>query len=484
MPDAPATRPEDQPLHDDVRLLADALGRVIRRLEGEQAFETVESLRVASRARRRGDAGALTLDALLDRVAALPVESAAVAARAFTLFFLLINTAEQVHRVRRARDYARQGDAEPQPASARWTMRQLRRAGRSADSVREGIARLDVRPVLTAHPTESTRRTLLSLQARVAEILLARDAAAAGEGALDVALDAEVELLWLSAEVRRDRPSVRDEVGTVLWYLETRLLDAGARAREALLRAYEDEYETSADPLCDAVPLHIGTWVGGDRDGNPFVTADVTVAAARRAGHAILGHYHAELRRLVERLSLSASIAPPTEALRESLAADRDALPDVWQANRRRNADEPVRLKLSFMAARIDAARRVVAARDAGRPGFEPAAYADAGAFERDLLLIRDCLAAAGADAARRAMLDPFLATVRAHGFHGFRMDVRDHADAHDGAVGDIAARLGIGALDGDALRRELRGRRPLVAPDLEHELADDTRRVLDTVRA
>ena len=482
-PAEPAARPEDQPLRDDVRWLADALGRVIRKLEGEQAFQTVEGLRRSCRARRRGDAEAPTLDALLEHVAALPLESCDLAARAFTLFFLLINTAEQVHRVRRGREYLRQAGGEPQQASARWTMRQLRAEGRSADDVREGMARLDVRPVLTAHPTESTRRTLLGLQARVAELLLARETNPAAERrTTDDALDAEVELLWLTTEVRNDRPSVKDEVSTVLWYLETRLLDAGARARDALVRAFEEEFGASGDSLRLAAPLHIGTWVGGDRDGNPFVTAETTLAAARRASHAILGHYRRVLGELVERLSLSAHIAPPTDALRESLAADREALPDVWEANRRRNADEPVRLKLSFMAARIDAARRVVAARDAGRPGFEPAAYPDADAFGRDLMLIRGCLDAADADAVRRTLLDPFIASVRTHGFHGFLMDVRDHADAHAAAVDDIARELGIGAIDGASLRRELRGRRPLVGGGLS--LADETRRVLDTFGA
>ena len=479
----PATRPEDQPLHDDVRWLADALGRVIRKLEGEQAFQTVEGLRRACRARRRGDPDASSLDELLERVAALPLESCDLAARAFTLFFLLINTAEQVHRVRRGRDYLRQGDAGPQLASARWTMRQLREAGRTADEVLRGMARLDVRPVLTAHPTESTRRTLLGLQARVAELLLGRETMPRVEHrTIDDSLDAEVELLWLTTEVRHDRPSVRDEVSTVLWYLETRLLDAGARARDALVRAFEEEFGASGEELRLAAPLRVGTWVGGDRDGNPFVTAETTLAAARRASHVILGDYRQALGGLVERLSLSAHIAPPTDALRDSLVADREALPNVWEANRRRNADEPVRLKLSFMAARIDAARRMVAARDAGRPHYEPAAYPDAAAFERDLMLIRGCLDAADADAVRRTILDPFIASVRAHGFHGFLMDVRDHADAHSAAVADIVRVLGIGDMDGAALRRELRGRRPLVGPGLS--LADDTRRVLETFRA
>jgi phosphoenolpyruvate carboxylase len=479
-----ATRPEDVPLHDDVRLLAGALGRVIRRLEGEEALRTIEGLRRDCKARRRGDPGAPTLDALLDRVAALSPEGSALTARAFTLFFLLINTAEQVHRVRRRHDYLSEETPQPQPASARWTMRRLRERGRDAAEVARAMARLEVRPVLTAHPTESTRRTLLALQARVAELLLARDRTPAAErAAVERALDGEIELLWLTDEVRRDRPSVHDEVNTVLWYLETRLLDATAHARDALLRAFEEEFGAEPEEgLRVAAPLRIGSWVGGDRDGNPFVTPEVTVAAARRASHIVLGRYRRALDDLAERLSLSARIAAPADALVASLEEDRAALPEVWEANRRRNAEEPLRLKATFMAARVEAARRLVASRDAGRPAHEPAAYADAAALERDLLLVRESLLAAGAVEACRAALDPLLARVRAHGFHGFLLDVRDHADAHAAALADIARRLGVPEPDESALRRELLGRRPLVGGELP--LDDDTRRTLDTFRA
>ncbi|AHG91597.1 Phosphoenolpyruvate carboxylase [Gemmatirosa kalamazoonensis] len=480
----PTPRPEDLPLHEDVRRLAATLGRVIHRIEGEEAFRTVEDLRRACRARRRGDAGALDLDALLDHVDALPLALCALSARAFTLFFLLINTAEQVHRVRRRATYAQHegGDA-PQVASARWTMRRLRESGRNAAEVARAVERLDVRPVLTAHPTESTRRTLLGLQARVADLLLRRaDASDSERRAIDDALEGEVELLWLTAEVRHDRPSVLDEVSTVLWYLETRLLDASARTQDALVRAYEAEFGAASDAVRLAVPLRIGNWVGGDRDGNPFVTPEVTVAAARRASHVILGRYRDVVDGLIERLSLAAHIAPPPAALLETLESDRAVLPEVWEANRRRNADEPLRLKLTFMAARLDATRRRVASRDAGRPAHEPAAYDDVAAFERDLQLVRGYLLDAGAAEACRTAFDPLLARVRAYGFHGFRMDVRDHADVHAAALDDLAAQVGLGTLDADAMRRELLGRRPLVGPHVP--LADATRRVLDTFRA
>ena len=475
-------RDVDLPLHDDVRRLAAALGRVIQRLEGDDAYQTVETLRRDARARRRGDPDAPNLEQLLARVEALTLPHCATAARAFTLFFLLINTAEQVHRVRRTRVYARDADAAPQPASARWTMRKLRASGRTADDVLDAIARLDVRPVLTAHPTESTRRTLLALQARVADLLLAWESTAHAERrALEERLDGEIELLWLTAEVRNDRPTVLDEVSTGLWYLETRLIDATAAARDALMRAFEDEFGATADALRIPVPIRLGNWVGGDRDGNPNVTPATTLAAARRASHVMLGRYGQAIADLTERLSLSAQLASPPEALLASIAVDRELLPDVWSANRTRNESEPVRLKLSFMAARLSAARRVVASRDAGAVKPEAVAYTSADAFEADLLLVRQALLGAGAVEACRTVLDPTVAVVRAHGFHGFMMDIRDHADMHRAAMDEISGVLGLATLDAAAMRAELTSRRPLVGPHLP--VSAPTQRVLDTFR-
>lgn len=477
----------DLPLHDDVRRLAGSLGRVIRRLDGEEAFETVESLRTACRARRHGEPGAPSLDDLLRKVESLSLECAATTARAFTLFFLLINTAEQVQRVRRSRAYRAMENAEPQPGSARAVMRELRVAGRNADDVESAMAGLHVRPVLTAHPTESTRRTLLALQARVADLLLERESAAATEqSVIDEAIDGEVELLWITAEVRHDRPTVLDEVSTVLWYLEARLIDAGARAREALVGAFEEEFGVASDVAArvasEGVPLTIGNWVGGDRDGNPFVTPDVTIATARRASYAILGRYAETLLGLVERLSVSNAIAPASEELLASIESDRKLLPAVYEANHKRNADEPLRLKISFMMARVEASRRLTASRDAGAPIAEPAAYTSAQQLENDLVLVRDSLMHAGAAHACRTIIDPFLATVRAHGLHGFRMDVREHAEVHHAALADIAAKLEMAPLASNALRKELDGRRPLVGAHLV--LEESTRRVLETFRA
>src|SRR5439155_1211467 len=295
-------RPQDAPLRQDVRWLAATLGRVVGRLAGEETFRAVEALRRACRARRLGVAGAPDLDALLARTRSLAPETARLTARAFTVFFILINAAEQAHRVRRSRQ---EDLAAAQRGSVRWSLRRVREAGRGAEVVARALESLDVRPVLTAHPTESARRTILDLQARLAEGLLTRDGAPEPQRrAIERHLEGEVELLWLTEEIRRDRPSVMDEVSNALWYLEDRLLEAASRVRERLVEAFEDEFGRGFGPA-PVTPLTLGSWVGGDRDGNPFVTAEITLAAARRARRAVLDHYAKALADLAARLSVS-----------------------------------------------------------------------------------------------------------------------------------------------------------------------------------
>jgi phosphoenolpyruvate carboxylase len=361
-------------------------------------------------------------------------------------------------------------------------MRQLRKLGANAEAIEQAMLALDIRPVLTAHPTESTRRTLLGLQARVADDLLARESAPPDEVRLiEQSLEGEVELLWLTIEVRQDRPSVLDEVSSALWYLETRLLEADAYVHATLALAFEDEFARSADTFRLAVPLRFGTWVGGDRDGNPFVTADITIATSRRASHVILGRYLEALDDLTRRLSLSSSIAPPLDALVKSLDTDQKLLPITWKKNRKRNADEPLRLKLSFMSARIEATRRLVASRDAGRPRKEPAAYPDVAAFQEDLQLVRKSLLRAGAEQACRTTVDPLYAAVCSHGFHGFMMDVRDHADVLSAAVAEILPPKD-GDTDGDRLRAALLSKKPILSK--RRKISDATRQVVDTMEA
>lgn len=473
-------RKDDNPLLNDMRWLAGTLGRVIRRVEGEEVFEAVESLRAACRDRRRGLDQSRTLKTLLSQVEQLPLSRAAPVARAFTLFFLLINTAEQVHRARRRRDYVESENPAAQPASLKWAFERLKAEGHTAEEVRSSVANLRVRPVLTAHPTEATRRTVLNLQARLADNLLRRDSASPSERArIGDRLEADIELLWLTDEVRQNRPSVMDEVSTVIWYLEDRLLDAAHHVYETGATAFREVF---GEDLGVDVPLSLGSWVAGDRDGNPFVTPELTIAAVRRHAHALLGHYMKRVRRLIERLSISSRIVPETRELRESLLKDKDLLPDVWEANRRRDAEEPLRLKLSFVLGRLEATRREIASRDAGKPEVQAGAYRDAGQLARDIELVHAVLLAGKAHRAAEGLVQPLLAEIRILGMHGYNLDVREDSEMHNAALSAIGRSVGIPEFDSETLRKELLGRRPLTSPTLP--LDEDTNKVLGVMDA
>ncbi|MCH2108922.1 MAG: phosphoenolpyruvate carboxylase [Polyangiaceae bacterium] len=462
---AAEVRPEDQPLHQDTRWLAGALGRVIQRLEGDDIFNAVEKLRTTSRDRRR-DSSTVGLKELLKEVETLPTEQMAPVARAFTLFFLLINTAEQVHRVRRRHQYDQGDDASPQRASIEWAFQELKKEGKDPAEVRDRVGKLRCRPVLTAHPTEATRRTVLNLQGRLADALLSRDSATKPEKErLDERLESDIELLWLTDEVRKNRPSVMDEVSTVIWYLEDRLLDATNHVHEAIASAFR---ETFGEELGVEVPLTLGSWVAGDRDGNPFVTPELTIAAARRHSHALLGHYQKRVAQLIEQLSISSRISAPPEGLRVSLESDRELLPEIWEANRRRDSEEPLRLKLSFIQGRLEATRKEIAARDAERPERFKGAYRGPEELIADVELIRDVVEGAQADRAARALVNALLAEIRMLGLHGYCLDVREDSDEHTAALAAIAKSVGIPELDGAALRKELLGRRPLTSTNLK----------------
>ena len=455
-----------------MRWLASLLGRVIQRLQGDAVFRAVEDLRVACRARRRGDPTAPSLRDLLSKVDALPFEIAAPTARAFTVFFFLINTAEQVHRVRRRQSYATSQGTSPhaaQPASALWAFQELKKRGKTAAQLRSYIKDLEVRPVLTAHPTEATRRTLLELQARLADALISRERASSGElRRLEEHVEGEIELLWLTDEVRRNRPSVLDEVSQVIWYLEDRLLDASAEVGEAASNAFREVFGEELD-----VTLHVplGSWVAGDRDGNPFVTPEITLAAARRNAHAILGHYVKKVSSLINRLSISDRIASPPQALVESLERDKPLLPLAWEKNKKRNANESLRLKLTFIVGRLQATRQEVASRDANRPEKLEGAYASSEEFLADLKIVEAAVRAGGAEHAVRSLVAPLVAQVETTGFAGYYLDLRDDSETHTRTVDAISTSVDVGKLDEAGLRRELLGKRPLLSP---HTVLDE----------
>ncbi|MGH7995238.1 MAG: phosphoenolpyruvate carboxylase, partial [Opitutaceae bacterium] len=263
----------------EVRELGGALGRVIVRLEGRPALEGVEKLRRLAKARRAGDSDAAA--GLAAAVAALSASDAFTQAMAFTLYFELVNLAEENFRVallrgRRAASLRPGGGGAPIRESIEAAIAELRRRGLPPARMRALLDRLDIELVFTAHPTESKRRTLLAKLRRLAEILRARahpEASADPAAILDDGVEREIVSLWLTDRSRTERPDVLDEARTGLWYFDTTLFEAVPRLHADLARALARHYPEVAPPRRW---LRFGSWIGGDRDGNPNVSARVT----------------------------------------------------------------------------------------------------------------------------------------------------------------------------------------------------------------
>jgi phosphoenolpyruvate carboxylase len=410
----------DAPLRRDVRLLGDLLGRVLVEQEGEALLADVERVRRLAREARAGG----PLDELRAAVAGLPVERQASVLRAFALYFQLANVAEQEHRVRRRREYAHEGRVPAESLEAAFA----RLDGVAPEVLEE---RVSLELVLTAHPTEATRRTVLASHLRLARLLADLDDAllpAPGRAEVEAALAAEITALWQADEVRTRRPRVVDEIRNGHWFFEQSLIDAAER----LLADYRARLPGAP------APFRFGSWIGGDADGNPNTGPGTVVEALERARRLLLGRYRDEVRALAAQLGVSSRLTPVSEELLASIARDERELPDAADALADRNLDEPYRRKLSFMWSRLDGDR-----------------YADAAAFAEDLAVLdRSLRANRGARIADRA-LAALRRRVELFGFHLAKLDLRVHARDPDERLRalveaglSVRARHGTAALD------------------------------------
>lgn len=409
--------PQDEPLHEDVRRLGVLVGQMLAEQVGEAFFERVEAVRMAAIRRRESGADSTGLARQLD---GLDVGEAEALARAFAAYFQVVNLAERVHRIRRRRDYQLAGAA-PQPESLADVLAALKDQGVAVDELLAWIARLDVEPVFTAHPTEAVRRSLLEKEKTIVRALVedfdpARTLRerAVGQELMRNAITAS----WQTAEASRVRPGVQDEFEHVGFYLADPIYQVLPVFYETFKRALQDVYGVAPEL---ARVLRFGSWVGGDMDGNPNVGADTIDATLRAQRDLVLQRYADECARLDRLLSQTDDRVVVSDVLRRRLDDYRKLVPEVAAGIRPRHADMPYRCLLILMRARLEATAKET-----------QGAYRNAGEFADDVSLIAASLAAHKGDHAGLFAVRRLGWRVYSFGFHLARLDVRQDSRAHD----------------------------------------------------
>jgi phosphoenolpyruvate carboxylase len=463
-------------LRDDVRLLGGLLGETLQLREGPALFDIVERVRALSKSGRAGSDR--DLDALAELLRGLPVEAAVPIARAFSHFLTQANIAEQHHRVRRRRAYLRDPAAAPQRGSCEETFSRLLARGVTAEALHAATTSLSVELVLTAHPTAITRRTLIQKHLRIADALARQDrvdlTTPEREDIVN-SLRREVLAAWETDEIRARRPTPVDEAIAGLLIFEQTVWDAVPR----FLRSLDGALTRATGrrlPL-DAAPLRFGSWMGGDRDGNPTVTPEVTRLACGVARWMAADLYEREIAAL--RSELSITVATP------ELHARANGAREPYRAVLREMRD---RLRATREHFGSELARADLLKGDAARPGIARVRpYLSAAELREPLDLCYRSLVETGQMVIAEGRLTDVLRRVAAFGATLVRLDVRQHAARHAAVLDAITRHRGLGSyLDWDEPRRQafltaaLRDPDPLVPADLRPD--DEVREVLDTV--
>lgn len=451
-----ATSALDPQLRDDVRRLGVMLGNALVRHHGQPLLDLVEKIRHLVRENP---------NAVAAELAKVDVDTSIWLARAFSMYFHLANIAEQVHRSRTV-TAERLRDGGPIARVVEMATEQI-----GADAVLAAAQRLDVRPVFTAHPTEAARRSVLIKLRRIAELL-------ESEG-LDNPRNARrieemVDVLWLTDELRLERPEVMDEARNVLYYVDEMTVQTMPEVLEDFAEALR-QVGASLDAF--ATPLRFGSWIGGDRDGNPFVTPEVTRKVFAMQRRHALDDIIALMRRLADDISVSARFTGRDEALDKSIADDIAALPNFDQRYLRINAEEPVRLKITCIWSKL---QNTKARLEDDTPHVPGADYSTNAQLFADLHVVRNALESAADEFALR-VVDRTFRAIAASGLHLAVLDVREHSGKLQEALGQLIDRSQEGKTPWlhtpstnrlEFLSKELTSRRPLAPtpPPLDAE--------------
>src|ERR1700733_5188109 len=442
---------KEAPLRRDVRSLGMLLGQVLREQAGEPLFAEVEELRqIAIRRREAQEAAdpqteaAQPFAAALGSVSSLDLTQAYRLARAFAFYFELINLAETNHRKRRRLSLQLSGEA--QRGSLRGTLRAMRAAGISGEEALDWLRRLSMSPRMPTPPTEVARRVVMFKRHRIADLLEQLDRIPLSDEQLELfeeSLTAEITALWETDEVRTRRPTVRDEVKMGLDYYDASIYGTLPGLYAEVAAAFEAEYgvclKLSEMPLL----LSFGSWIGGDRDGNPFVTPQVTREALQMAREHLLTHYQRELGLILDLLTSSAQQVPISGALEQRLQGYLDAINTTGQqAFGERYDYESYRRFLSCIRVRLAGAGNSAAnpplGLDATLAGLPP--YKSAQELLEDLEILHASLIENRGPRVAHELIDQLLLEVRTYGLHLQTLDIRQHARLHTAALEEAGA--------------------------------------------
>jgi phosphoenolpyruvate carboxylase len=435
------------PLALEVRLLGSLLGQVIAEQAGRDLLDLVERIRRAAIRLRRED-DPTDRDALAAELAGLDVDRAEVVIRAFSLYFRLVNLAEERDRVRAARRRERAERDRPAADSIAGTLAGIRSGGSSGE-LEELLGRLRISPILTAHPTEARRRTLLLALRRV-ERILARlddhDLPMPEDRDLRRRLREEITLLWRTADLRTVAPTPLDEVRTALAFFDEtlfgvvprlyRLADAGLDGPAGPDAEAADSDSTGTRPPRVEAFLRWGSWIGGDRDGNPAVTAEITEGALRIHADHVLRGYEAVARRLAQTVAASVDPNDVARPLVTRLARDAELLPELDRQMRRRFPDEPYRQRFGFMAERLRRTRAFLTGQQAPLTGR----YESAEELDSEVTEIQEALVTDGLGRIAWGEVQDFRWQVATFGFHLASLEIRQHSAVHRAAIAALAA--------------------------------------------
>jgi phosphoenolpyruvate carboxylase len=484
-PDGPplgaALRYDRRPLRsfdDDEALLGSVLRDVIRSSDGPDALDLYQRAIELGKRGRSGDADAAR--ELSELAADLSVAESQVLVRSLARWFQLLNLAEDNERVRRVHAYEMEHAPEPRRDSLRGAVAEIAASGTTADDLREMLAQAELRLVLTAHPTEARRRVTVDKLARVFRTLRELDQRIlplADETAARARLAGTIQELWTSDEIRAVHPTVDDEVRSGLVYFSSTIGETVPALYRELEAAVEEVFPGEDVPV--PALLTFGSWMGGDRDGNPAVTPETTEESLGLMRESCLRFLEDRVRELAMQLSLSSRLAAATEVLEPLLADGGERFPELAARLEHTVPEEPYRRALGFVAERLRSARK-----------HTPQAYGAPRETLRDLRLIEAALNAGPGDFIAASELRDLIRQVEVFGFHFGRLDIREHAGRHKAALAEVFAELGIeedyGSLGGEErlqlLVHEIANRRPLIPADTSG-FSEATRQVVDTFR-